>query len=57
MVTLIVTSNFRPQETRLRKLDALVGTKVSVKNVSVQTELKGDKGITVQSLSKLLTSC
>ena len=34
-------------------MDALVGTKVSVKNVSVQTD-KGDnlKSITVQSLSK-----
>ena len=34
MVALIMTSSFRPQETRLRKLDPLVGTKVSVKNVS-----------------------
>ena len=51
MVALIITSHFRPQETRLMKLDALVGTKVSVKNVLVQTDLKGDKSITVQGLS------
>ena len=35
-----MTSNFRPQETRLMKLNALVGTKVSIKKVSVETDLK-----------------
>ena len=37
-----MTSNFSSQCTRLRKLDSLVGTKVSVKNLSVQIHLKGD---------------
>ena len=54
-----MTSNISSQDIRLRKLDTLVGTKVSVDNVSVQTDLKGDnlKSITVQSLTKLSTSC
>ena len=50
MASLVMTIDFRRQETRIRKLDALVGTKVSVKDVSVQTDLKGDKSITIQSL-------
>ena len=42
MVTLFMTSNFSSQYIRLRNLDSLVGTKVSVKNLSVQTHLKSD---------------
>ena len=58
MVALVMTSSFILQEMRLKKMDTLVGTKVSVKNASVQTYHKGDnlKSITIQDLSKLLTS-
>ena len=42
------------KEQGLRKLDALVGTKVSIRKVSVETNLIDDKSITVQSLSKLI---
>ena len=61
MVTLIMTSNFSSQDTTIRIFDSLVGTRVSVKNLSVQTDLKGDnlnlKSITIQSLSEILETC
>jgi hypothetical protein len=44
----MMTSNFRYQETRSRDLDALVGTKVSVKYIIMSvTELKRGRNITV----------
>jgi hypothetical protein len=53
MVTLNMRREFELQETKLRKLDALVGTNVSVKYVLV-TDLENSGNITVQTLSRVI---